>query len=339
VLSSSEGLEFSSFQIGCRLDPGTAEREERVVRDSGSEGSEPITEELNREVGKRVHSVWTGKEFNRSAPEVTFIMDPLFMTVTLQVKPVFIFGRYRKFERGIPQTRWPCGNCGGRGCDRCGNTGKMYLASVEEHIGEPFKEASCSSDYILHGMGREDIDVITVGNGRPFVLELTRPKVRSLDLLTIGPSVSSRSRGSVEVDSLRMSDRSEVPKVKDGAHLKRYRAKVAFSAPVDEATLKYNVTLLAQSPIRQRTPDRVMHRRADKVRERSVHRSSVKLYLDGTADIELLADGGLYIKELLHGDGGRTQPSLASLLGKDVEVLSLDVIEVLYQQENQALKG
>jgi tRNA pseudouridine synthase 10 len=208
----------------------------------------------------------------------------------------------------------------------------MYDTSVEEQIGEPFKEASSALDYVLHGMGREDIDVITVGNGRPFILELTRPVKRTLDLMSIGQKVATLSGGMVEIDSLRMAHRSEVPKVKDGAHLKRYRAKVSFGGPLDEATLIYNITLLAQSPIKQRTPERVSHRRAYKVRERSVHRSSATLFPDGTAEIELLADGGLYIKELLHGDEGRTDPSLSSLLGTSVKVLSLDVVEVLYQQ-------
>ncbi len=339
VITSSNGYEHTSFQIGCRLDPGTADREGRVLKVTGATGAEPISEELNREVGKRVHAIWTERTFDRSAPEITFIIDPLFLTVDLQVKPIFVFGRYRKLERGIPQTRWPCSVCGGRGCERCGGTGKMYDTSVEERIGEPFKEASLALDYVLHGMGREDIDVITVGNGRPFILELTRPMKRTLDLISIGQKVAVLSRGMVEIDSLRMAQRSEIPKVKDGAHLKRYKAKVTFGAPLDEATLKYNITLLAQSPIKQRTPERVSHRRADKVRERSVHRSSATLFPDGTAEIELLADGGLYIKELLHGDEGRTDPSLSSLLGTSVKVLSLDVVEVLYQQENQARKG
>ncbi len=339
VMSSSSGYEISSFQIGCRLDPGTADREARVLKATGATGAEPISEELNREVGKLVHALWTDRKFDRSAPEVTFIVDPLFMTVDLQVKPIFVFGRYRKLQRGIPQTRWPCTVCGGRGCDRCGGTGKMYSTSVEEKIGEPFKDAALAYDYTLHGMGREDIDVITVGNGRPFILEISRPKKRTLDLASLGLKVAAGSGGMVEIDSLRMAERSEIPKVKDGAHLKRYRAKVSFGTPLDEATLKYNITLLAQSPIKQRTPERVSHRRADKVRERSVRGSGVTLYPDGTAEIELLADGGLYIKELLHGDEGRTDPSLSSLLGTTVRVLSLDVVEVLYQQENQTRKG
>ena len=100
--------------------------------------------------------------------------------------------------------------------------------------------------------------------------------------------------------------------------MKRYKARLSFSEVVDEETLIYNISLLAQSPINQRTPRRVSHRRADKVRVRKVHEISATLQKDNTAVVDLLTDGGLYIKELFHGDEGRTDPSLASLLGIDV---------------------
>jgi tRNA pseudouridine synthase 10 len=65
------------------------------------------------------------------------------------------------------------------------------------------------------------------------------------------------------------------------------------------------------------------------VRVRKVHEISVFLEKENTAVVDLLTDGGLYIKELFHGDEGRTEPSLASLLGIDVSVQTLDVIDVL----------
>ena len=42
------------------------------------------------------------------------------------------------------------------------------------------------------------------------------------------------------------------------------------------------------------------------------------------------AQAGTYIKEFVHGDGGRTLPSLGSLLGcgEPAEILELDVLEV-----------
>jgi len=47
-----------------------------------------------------------------------------------------------------------------------------------------------------------------------------------------------------------------------------------------------------------------------------------------SARIVIRGDSGLYIKELISGDGGRTKPSLAGSLGVDAVVAELDVINV-----------
>jgi tRNA pseudouridine synthase 10 len=44
--------------------------------------------------------------------------------------------------------------------------------------------------------------------------------------------------------------------------------------------------------------------------------------------MEIKCDAGLYIKELISGDGGRTKPSLSALLGVEAEVTELDVLDV-----------
>ncbi|HEX32361.1 MAG TPA: tRNA pseudouridine(54/55) synthase Pus10, partial [Candidatus Acetothermia bacterium] len=42
----------------------------------------------------------------------------------------------------------------------------------------------------------------------------------------------------------------------------------------------------------------------------------------------LRSEGGLYIKELISGDEGRTTPSLSGVLGLPALVTELDVIDV-----------
>jgi tRNA pseudouridine synthase 10 len=37
------------------------------------------------------------------------------------------------------------------------------------------------------------------------------------------------------------------------------------------------------------------------------------------------AEAGTYIKELIHGDDGRTQPNIADILGCEAECLELDI--------------
>jgi tRNA pseudouridine synthase 10 len=325
----SKDQEFTTFLIGCRINPGTNERERKIWEISEPSSAEPIKEELNREIGKIFADLAPDKIFDRKEPEVAFLVDPLFKRVEVSIKPIFIKGRYRKLVRGIPQTRWICRSCHGNGCERCGGKGKMYETSVEEIIGAPLLRALEGDNFKLHGMGREDVDVLTLGRGRPFIVEISSPKFRSLDLNDAVKSINEIGRGKVEVSDMVLSTRKEVPKVKEGSSMKRYRARLAFNEVVDKETLIYNISLLAQSPINQRTPRRVSHRRADKVRVRKVHEISAALEKDNTAVVDLLTDGGLYIKELFHGDEGRTDPSLASLLGIDVTVQTLDVTDVL----------
>jgi tRNA pseudouridine synthase 10 len=51
------------------------------------------------------------------------------------------------------------------------------------------------------------------------------------------------------------------------------------------------------------------------------------------ATVEVHGEGGLYIKELVSGDEGRTEPSLADLLGVGAEVTALDVVAVEGESE------
>lgn len=44
--------------------------------------------------------------------------------------------------------------------------------------------------------------------------------------------------------------------------------------------------------------------------------------------LDVVSSAGSYIKELVHGDFGRTQPNLITLLGLETDILALDVEEV-----------
>lgn len=68
--------------------------------------------------------------------------------------------------------------------------------------------------------------------------------------------------------------------------------------------------------IQQQTPLRVVHRRANMTRNKTVHWIRVAAIEDQPrfAKLELCTSAGCYIKEFIHGDFGRTVPSLADLL-------------------------
>ncbi len=83
----------------------------------------------------------------------------------------------------------------------------------------------------------------------------------------------------------------------------------------------------------QETPQRVTHRRADITRTRAVYDAEGELTDDRHAELRIHGEGGLYVKELVSSDEGRTEPSLAGLLDTDAVVTALDVIDVQGEDE------
>ncbi len=325
VAKKLDPWEFDTFLVGSKVDPEMQAREEALWSELRLQSPEALKSEVNREVGKRVSDL-VKKEASLEAPDIVAVVDTSFDHVDLTVNPLFLRGRYRKLVRGIPQTRWPCNRCRGKGCAKCGGTGKMYPTSVEEVLAAEVMREAGGIGHALHGMGREDVDARMLGTGRPFVLEIKEPRKRHLDLAAARDRVNVS--GTVEVDALVPATRKDVLAVKSDRADKTYRVLVRFASPVDEAKLKKEMIMLEAQPIAQRTPTRVVHRRADTTRHRSVKRAEV-LSTDGTvAELRVTAEAGSYIKELVHGDQGRTKPSLADLLGVPCEVLELDVVEI-----------
>lgn len=327
ALEKLKDYEYNSFLVGTKVSGLLLQNEELLWEIAGALYAEPLKAELNREVGKRLEHE-TGKVVEFETPDIVVILNLWTGMVELQIKPIFIYGRYRKLMRGISQTRWFCRECRGKGCARCDYTGMMYPESVEGLIGGPLLEEFHADDLVLHGCGREDIDARMLGSGRPFVIELKGPKLRNVDLQVAAEHVNATCRGKVEVRELRYVGREMVAKLKDAHVNKLYRVEVEFNSPVQEAHLKEALDRLNGALIEQWTPTRVLHRRADLVRKRNVYSGALVSFEGHRASIELTCSGGLYIKELISGDGGRTRPSLSELLGVPAEVKVLDVLDV-----------
>jgi len=307
VVEKIKEYEFNTFLIGSKFSEEILKKEKELQEIVGEEG-ESIGREFNREIGKRVMEL-TGKEPDLKDPDIAIIIDTRYDDIKLEIKPLLIYGRYRKLVRGIPQTKWPSGK---------------YKESVEEIIAKPVMEMSRGEEHALHGMGREDIDARMLGNGRPFILEIKRPRRRNIDLKEVERRVNLS--GKVEIFDLRFAYKDEIVKLKEAEPRKRYRIAINVDAGEDEIRDALKELI---GKIKQRTPTRVKHRRADKIRIREVYDAKLVEKKNDMAVIEILAESGTYIKELMHGDNGRTQPNLAEKLGKKVEVKWLDVIEIL----------
>lgn len=97
---------------------------------------------------------------------------------------------------------------------------------------------------------------------------------------------------------------------------------------VSEKTMDITTQLLPNIKlpitIHQKTPLRVLHRRANIIRERKVLQVKAIRIDDHHFRLELSTEAGTYVKEFVHGDLRRTIPSIASLAGCKTNLLELD---------------
>jgi len=326
-LAMSDGIEFGSYLFGVKLTPRIIQGEKLFLERFPSDTYEPLKHAFNREVGKAFETLAGHATVDLSHPHLSFVIDLSADLINLKVRSLYAYGRYRKLVRGIPQTRWPCRKCKGVGCAACNYTGKQYPESVEELIAAPFLAVAGADEAHLHGAGREDIDARMLGSGRPFVLEVVSPHVRSLALSLLRNQVNSTAERKVEVTDLHFVFRDTVALVKETHAEKTYRARVSLASPVDKERLLSTVSSLI-GQIEQRTPRRVAHRRADLVRIRRLIDAEAAIISPQEVELVLRGEGGLYIKELVSGDEGRTLPSLSGVLGVVALVTELDVIDV-----------
>jgi tRNA pseudouridine synthase 10 len=206
----------------------------------------------------------------------------------------------------------------------------MYPESVEELVSKPFLNAAEGEKTAFHASGREDIDARMLGGGRPFVVEVSRPKKRFLDLPKLKETINDGAEGKIGVSGLRFVGKEFVRRLKKAESAqKEYRALVEFERDVPEGELKALEKNLSGALIKQRTPLRVMHRRADLTRERYIYWVKVKKVSPKQAELEVRCQGGLYVKELVSGDEGRTVPSVSELLGNRAKTIKLDVLNVI----------
>ncbi len=320
VLALRGEYAFDTFWLGTRVKGAEDEATATALK-----------REVNRRVGERVERLAPELLARLQSPDVRITLNYPEGTIEPRVTPLLIYGRYRKLSRQIPQSRWPCRWCGGQGCARCGGTGKRFAVTVEELLAGPILALSGATGSKFHSIGREDVDARMLGRGRPFILECRDPRRRTFDLGPVQEQVNREHAAEMGVEELRFADAALRDRLRLFAPDKTYSAVVHCLVPAARARVEALAGLRGVE-LTQETPRRVLHRRPNRVRRRTVRECAIEIPGDGPRverfRITLRAESGTYIKEFISGDEGRTRPSVGGLLGAPCDCIELDVLEV-----------
>ncbi|VFQ76386.1 unnamed protein product [Cuscuta campestris] len=249
------------------------------------------------------------------------VIQPCHLTLQCFRNSIYIGGRYLKYSRNVSQTRWVIDD------ERVGE------ASVEEILGKSILPFCRGEGYKFHAAGREDIDVRMLGTGRPFLVEIQNARQIPSEgvIKDVEVKINSMEYQHVKVKNLVVVSNQAWAMMREGEaeKQKQYSALVWISRDINNEDLQ-TLSSVKDMKIVQKTPIRVLHRRSPLERGKTIHWMKLERLLGSSQYflLHLCTQAGTYIKEFVHGDLGRTHPSIGSILGCRAEILQLDVTDV-----------
>ena len=168
-----------------------------------------------------------------------------------------------------------------------------------------------------------------LGTGRPFILEIQDAK-KSISGFSQFSSLAQKINSSsslVQVLNLQKAGKEKFEEIRLGEEgkLKVYACIIWLEKKLVKEDLE-KLDSIKELVVKQKTPIRVMHRRSLMVREKNILRSKCRWINEHYLELRIITSGGTYVKEFVHGDFGRTVPSISGILGCKADILQLDVL-------------
>ncbi|XP_044256264.1 tRNA pseudouridine synthase Pus10 [Tribolium madens] len=234
---------------------------------------------------------------------------------------IFIAGRYCKFSRNLFQTPW------------ANDEVQVINSSVQEILFESLENVFKCSSLVFSSSGREDFDVRMLGRGRPFFIKICDPKVTKISFeqfRSIEKQIEKTNL--IKVRDLQFISRKLVNNIKEGEQFKQktYRALCVVDKSDKISDYIEKINKLRSLKLQQKTPLRVYHRRSSDIRAREIYSIEARSVTgaDNLFELDVVTQAGTYVKEFVHGDLGRTKPSLSEIIGGYVDIIALDVLDI-----------
>jgi tRNA pseudouridine synthase 10 len=329
----AKGYEYESFLLGASLPSAFFEKEDSIRARFKVRGKENIKKQFLDELRKKYQKI-TGKRAEHVAPDITIHVvignpvinyatdgdnsknntDILPATVIVKSSPIFLSGRYVKTIRGISQKKDKCQKCSGSGCAICNYMGASPSNSVEAIIGSSLLEITKGDTTKFSWLGGEDKDSLVLGNGRPFLLQVSNPKVRWL-------------KRDLTVDENGVC-----------AVLKQQLPRLAFQLP-SHFTTKTKITIQAEQDFPKQSlvtllnileNSEVSYQVKSKIVKKKIYSVKAQQINEKRFVLTMIADGGLFIKQFVGGQD-YIEPSISKIIGMKCECVAFDILNVNVQ--------
>ena len=229
---------------------------------------------------------------------------------TIEAKPLFIYGRYNKNTRTLPQKQQLCLSCNGIGCHNCEFNGMKKTQSIESNISNLFIKKFDCKQVKINWIGGEDETSLVLGNGRPFFAKLLNPKRRYYVI-----------RKTIDLEDIHLSELKKLYIQPKGS--------VSFKSEV-QITVKTEKSILIKSLKKLKILENTIIKnssRGKKNIKKRIYTIDFTKISRSKFTLDLLIDGGIPIKSLIQNS--TLEPNISDLIKNRCKCVEIDFKNIL----------
>ena len=304
IFEKSSHFDFKTFHLGITLKPSFLERDDYLKSKFKIKGIENVKFTIAKELAKKISRRTKSKRITDD-PDLFIQANFKDESCLLRAKPIFVYGRYNKKIRKLPQKQGLCRSCNGIGCHNCDFKGIENLQSIEGKISNLLIKKFDCNQVKINWIGGEDQSSLVLGKGRPFFAKILNPKRRNRIL-----------RKTSDLEGVYLSELQKLSIQPKGSI--QFKSKVSITIdtkkPISSTQLK-KLKILENAEIQDFSRDkRSIKKRIYKVGYKKLGKTSFIL--------DLFADGGISIKSLIQPSD--MVPNVSELLENQCECKKFD---------------
>ena len=305
IVDKLKEFEYNTFLIGATVAPTLLDHEDELRSRFKIRGKESLKSEITRLLTERI-SKSTGKRPDYAKPDVTVLIITSDQSISIVPRSIWLSARYTKSTRGIPQRASSCKTCSGLGCAECGYrgmSGSSIQSIVSDFLCKQFNAESCNFIWL----GSEDENSLVEGSGRPFYVEVVRPKRRFEGK---NPSHMRRlffkSKDMKVFGVQRIKNRiSDIPQFEVRCKVYLMNGSSHQETKLNGYDIERNFSNLVVN---------VRLSRKYRIVRRLIRSIKIELESNDRAEILIDCDGGIPIKKLVNGQDNTVEPNLSKLI-------------------------
>ena len=309
IYEKSDDVDFKTFNLGIILKNSFLERDDLIKSKFKLKGIENIKFGVSAEIIKKISRRTKSKRIVDN-PDLFIQANFKDESCTIRTKPLFVYGRYNKKIRKLPQKQVLCKSCNGIGCHNCNFDGLETLESVESNISNFLIKKFDGNQVKINWIGGEDQSSLVLGDGRPFFAKILNPKSRNRIL-----------RKSLKLEDISLSELKKIPIPPKGSIAFKSKVSIIIDTkkPISLTQLK-KLDILKNSEIHDTGKNK-------KNTQKRIYKISYKKLGKTSFLLDLLLDGGIPIKSFIQNS--EITPNVSELLDNQCRCKSLDFKNII----------